>query len=129
MKNYLVTVRLGGQLVKTRVAAESSQHASLLVQYAYGMNSVATTPTALSEGDIAYPHYKSITPKPPFIKPQAPSAKPKPPPTLQQAQVNGLKQKVAQDRLKVQQLQAQQSQQRDAQKLINQRQSISKNPR
>lgn len=121
MKNYLVTVRLGGQLVKTRVAAESSQHASLLVQYAYGMNSVSTTPTALSEGDIAYPHYKSITPKPP-------STKPKPPPTLQQAQVNGLKQKVAQDRLKVQQLQAQQRQQRDAQKLKKQRQSIAKIP-
>jgi len=126
MKNYLVTVRLGRRLVKTKVAAESSLHASLLVQYAYGMNSVAATPILLSEGDVAYPHYKSITPKPPSIKPQAPSAKPKPPPTLQQVQVNGLKQKVAQDRLKVQQLQAQQRQQRDVKKLVKQRKSIAK---
>ena len=129
MNNYLVTVRLGRRLVKTKVAAESSQHASLLVQYAYGINSVATNPILLSEGDVAYPHYKSITPKPPSIKPHAPSDSPKSPPNLQQAQVNGLKQKVAQDRLKVQQLQAQQRQQRDVKKLVKQRQSIAKIPR
>jgi hypothetical protein len=78
------------------------------------MKSVATTPTPLSEDDNTYPHYKSITPKPPSIKPQAPFVKPKPPPTPQQAQVNGLKQKVAQDRVRLQQVKAQQRQQRDA---------------
>jgi hypothetical protein len=124
MTNYLVTVRLGGQLIKTCVCADSATHATLLVRYAYGMDSVATTPTPLREDDATYPHYKNITPKPPSIKPQAPSVKPKPPPTSQQAQVNGLKQKVAQDKLKLQQVKTQQRQQRDAVALRKQRENL-----
>jgi hypothetical protein len=121
MNKYLVIVKLGSQRVKTAVYAENPVHARLLVQYAYGMDSVGSTPVPISKGDDAHPLYDNITPKPPSIKPKSP-------PTPQQAQVAGLKQKVAQDKLKLNQVQAQQRQQRDAQRLTKQRQSIAQTP-
>lgn len=51
MNKYLVSVRIGGQLVKKVVFAESSLHAKLLCQYKYGMNSIAISPMRVDEAE------------------------------------------------------------------------------
>ena len=85
MNKYLATVRISGQLVKTIVFAESTIHARLLLQYKYGMNSIASSPALVNEvdeGDRALIDSKIAT-----IKPQ-------PPMSLPQARINTLKQGV-----------------------------------
>jgi hypothetical protein len=44
MKNYIATVRIKGQLVKTMVHAENSIHARLILQYRHGMDCVMSNP-------------------------------------------------------------------------------------
>ncbi len=44
MNKYLATVRVKGQSIKTYVFADSAIHARLLIQYQFGMNSLATNP-------------------------------------------------------------------------------------
>ena len=51
MNKYLVTVRIGGKLVKTAVFADSTIHARLLCQYKYGMNSIAVSPVHVDEAE------------------------------------------------------------------------------
>lgn len=48
MKNYIATVRIKGNLVKTVVHAESQTHARLLLQYQYGWDCIVGSP-ALAE--------------------------------------------------------------------------------
>jgi hypothetical protein len=44
MYKYLAMVRLGGNLVKTALFADSPLHALLLLKYQFGMRSVVTSP-------------------------------------------------------------------------------------
>ena len=48
MKDYIATVRIKGNIVKTIVHAESATHARLLLQYNYGWGSIVASP-ALAE--------------------------------------------------------------------------------
>ena len=48
MKDYIATVRIKGNIVKTIVHAESTTHARLLLQYQYGMDCIVASP-ALAE--------------------------------------------------------------------------------
>jgi hypothetical protein len=49
MNKYVASVRVKGQLVKTVVFAESQLHARLILQYQFGFNNLASTPTQVSE--------------------------------------------------------------------------------
>ena len=49
MNKYQASVRVKGQLVKTAVFADSSIHARLILQYQFGMNSIASTPVQINE--------------------------------------------------------------------------------
>jgi hypothetical protein len=44
MKNYIATVRIKGNIVKTVVHAENTTHARLLLQYQYGWDSIVAHP-------------------------------------------------------------------------------------
>ena len=44
MKNYIATVRIKGNIVKTVVHAENTTHARLLLQYQYGWDSIVANP-------------------------------------------------------------------------------------
>lgn len=44
MKDYIATVRIKGNIVKTIVHAESTTHARLLLQYQYGWESIVSSP-------------------------------------------------------------------------------------
>jgi len=101
MNKYLATVRIGGQLVKTIVFADSTIHARLLLQYKYGMNSVAVSPVQTNEEDTLL----DSTIKP--IKPLTP----------QQARINSLKQNVERDRQQLQAERDRQRKHRDAERL------------
>jgi len=49
MNKYQAGVRVKGQLVKTVVFADSPVHARLILQYQFGMDSIAAYPTAITE--------------------------------------------------------------------------------
>ena len=49
MNKYQAVVRVKGQLVKTVVFADNPIHARLILQYQFGMDSVVTYPTAITE--------------------------------------------------------------------------------
>lgn len=49
MKKYLASVRIRGQIVKMAVFAESSIHARLILEYQFGMNSLASAPIQVNE--------------------------------------------------------------------------------
>ena len=49
MNKYQAGVRVKGQLVKTAVFADSPVHARLILQYQFGMDSIVTYPTAITE--------------------------------------------------------------------------------
>lgn len=115
MTKYLVVLRLGGQRVKTAVYAESATHARLLVEYAWGFDSVVSNPVSIKEGGGDYPLYDNITPKPPSIKP-------KPPMTLPQARINGLKQGVERSQQQLKQERERQRQQRETERTRQQQQ-------
>ena len=102
MNKYLATVRIGGQLVKTIVFADTTIHARLLLQYKYGMNSVAMSPVQTNEDDDTL---LDSTIKP--IKPLTP----------QKARINSLKQNVERDRQQLQGERDRQRKQRDAERL------------
>ena len=44
MKDYIATVRIKGNIVKTVVHAESQTHARLLLQYQYGWDCIVASP-------------------------------------------------------------------------------------
>ena len=49
MNKYQAGVRVKGQLVKTVVFADSPIHARLILQYQFGMDSIVSYPTAITE--------------------------------------------------------------------------------
>ena len=109
MNKYLATVRVGGQLVKTIVFADSTIHAKLLLQYKYGMNSIATSPVQTNEGDDDNTLLDN-------------TIKPKPPLSPEQARLQGLKNNVERDRQQLQAERDRQRRQRDAERLRKQQQ-------
>jgi hypothetical protein len=49
MNKYLASVRIRGQIVKMAVFADSMIHARLILEYQFGMNSLATIPVQVNE--------------------------------------------------------------------------------
>jgi hypothetical protein len=49
MNKYQAGVRVRGQLVKTVVFADSLVHARLILQYQFGMDSIVSHPSAITE--------------------------------------------------------------------------------
>ncbi len=54
MNKYLATVLIKGQSIKTYVFADSAIHARLLIQYQFGMNSLASSPIKAEGGVVDY---------------------------------------------------------------------------
>lgn len=109
MNKYLVTLRVGGQLVKTVVFADSSTHARLLCQYKYGMNSIAASPVRVDEDDTLLD--STIQP-----------IKPKPPMTPAQGRINALKQGVERSKEQLHAERERQHRQREAERTRQQQQ-------
>ena len=109
MNKYLVTVRVGGKLVKTVVFADSTIHARLLCQYKYGMNSIAVSPVRVDEAEDDSTLLDS-------------TIKPKPPATPAQARINSLKQGVERSREQLHAERERQRQQREAERRRKQQQ-------
>ena len=53
MNQYIATVRVHGRLVRTRIWADEPIHAKLLLQYYFGMSSIAAGPV-LGEGSYSH---------------------------------------------------------------------------
>jgi hypothetical protein len=106
MNKYLVTVRVGGQLVRTMVFADSSIHARLLIQYQFGMSSIASSPTLTTKQVEGYELFDEVVKTIKPIKPLNPS----------QARVAGLKKNVDTARTALQGERDRQRQQREAEK-------------
>ena len=49
MNKYQASVRVKGQLVKTAVFADNPIHARLILQYQFGMDSIVSYPSAITE--------------------------------------------------------------------------------
>ena len=60
MNRYLVAVRVGGQLVRTVVFADSVTHARLIVQYQLGMDSVINSPMKITGEQHDLPLFDSV---------------------------------------------------------------------
>lgn len=87
MKTYIATVRMHGRLVRTRIWADEPIHAKLLLQYYFGMNSIAAGPV-LGEGHHSHlPDADQLRIEEAVIAPTKP-VKPRSP---EQAQIDGLK--------------------------------------
>ncbi len=95
MKKYLASVRIRGQIVKMAVFAESSIHARLILEFQFGMNSLASAPVQVNEAST--------------IKPLTPD----------QAKVKSLQDRVKQDQAAVRAERASQAIKRNQQKLAN----------
>ncbi|PVE08340.1 hypothetical protein B472_04970 [Limnohabitans sp. Rim28] len=111
MNKYLVTVRVGGQLVKTAVFADSTIHAKLLCQYKYGMNSIAVSPVRVDEAEAEDDSTLLDS-----------TIKPKPPATPAQARINSLKQGVERSREQLHAERERQRQQRETERKRKQQQ-------
>jgi hypothetical protein len=113
MDKYLATVRIGGQLVKTIVYADSTVHARLLLQYKYGMKSIAVAPVQVDEstGDHAVPLRDGVI---------------KPPKTPEQARINALKLGVERSRQQLDAERERQRRQRDAERERSRLQRLAK---
>ena len=61
MNKYQAGVRIKGQLVKTAVFADSPIHARLMLQYQFGMDSIAAYPTAITEVATITVSYTHLT--------------------------------------------------------------------
>jgi hypothetical protein len=87
MNQYIATVRIHGRLVRTRIWADEPLHAKLLLQYYFGMGSIAAGPV-LGEGNHSHlPYAEQLRIHEAAIDPIKP-AKPRSP---EQAQIDGLK--------------------------------------
>lgn len=106
MNKYLATVRVGGQLVRTMVFADSSIHARLLIQYQFGMSSIASSPMLTIKQVEGYELFDEVVKTIKPIKPLNPS----------QAKVAGLKKNVDTARTVLQGERDRQRQQREAEK-------------
>ena len=106
MNKYLATVRVGGQLVRTMVFADSSIHARLLIQYQFGMSSIASSPTLTTKQVEGYELFDEVVKTIKPIKPLNPA----------QARVAGLRKNVDTARTALQAERDRQRQQREAEK-------------
>ena len=87
MKTYIATVRIHGRLMRTRVWADDPVHARLLLQYFFGMSSIAVGPV-LGEGDHSHlPNAEELRLKEAGIS----GIKPVKPRSPEQAQIDNLK--------------------------------------
>ena len=55
MNKYLANVRIKGQTVKMAVFADSMTHARLILEYQFGMNSLAKAPVQVNEAGTIKP--------------------------------------------------------------------------
>ena len=55
MKKYIASVRIKGQIVKMTVFADSIIHARLILEYQFGLNSLASTPVQVNEAGTIKP--------------------------------------------------------------------------
>jgi hypothetical protein len=55
MNKYLASVRIRGQIVKMAVFADSMIHARLILEYQFGMNSLASAPVQVNEAGTIKP--------------------------------------------------------------------------
>ena len=55
MNKYLASVRIRGQIVKMAVFADSMIHARLILEYQFGMNSLASLPVQVNEAGTIKP--------------------------------------------------------------------------
>ena len=55
MNKYLASVRIRGQTVKMAVFADSMIHARLILEYQFGMNSLASAPVQVNEAGTIKP--------------------------------------------------------------------------
>ena len=55
MNKYLASVRIRGQIVKMDVFADSMIHARLILEYQFGMNSLASAPVQVNEAGTIKP--------------------------------------------------------------------------
>ena len=55
MNKYLANVRIKGQTVKMAVFADSMIHARLILEYQFGLNSLATAPVQVNEAGTIKP--------------------------------------------------------------------------
>ena len=87
MKTYIATVRIHGRLVRTRVWADDPVHARLLLQYIFGISSIAVGPF-LGEGDCSnLPNAEELRLKEASIS----GIQPVKPKSAEQAQIDNLK--------------------------------------
>lgn len=80
MNKYQAYVRIKGQLVNTAVFADSPIHARLIIQYQFGMNSLASTPSIVTRESRGYQMIDEVIS----------AIKAKPPQTPEQARVASL---------------------------------------
>ena len=81
MNKYILTLRVGGRILKTAVFAESPLHAQLICEYLYGINSVLRTAVRVAKEDLSVEILDEVAG---FLKPIKPL-------TPQQARIDGLK--------------------------------------
>ena len=80
MNRYVASIRIKGQSVKTMVFADSQLHARLILQYQFGMNSLASTPSIVTRESRGYQMIDEVIS----------AIKAKPPQTPEQARVASL---------------------------------------
>ena len=80
MNKYQAYVRIKGQLVNTAVFADSPIHARLILQYQFGMNGLASTPSIVTRESRGYQMIDEVIS----------AIKAKPPQTPEQARVASL---------------------------------------
>jgi hypothetical protein len=110
---YVATVRVGGQLARTVVYADSTVHARLLLQYKYGMKSIAVAPVQIDESTVedATSLFDGV------IKPAK---------TPEQARINSLKTNVERSRQQLDAERERQRRQREAERERNRLQRLAK---
>ena len=87
MKTFISTIRIKGQLVRTTVTADDAIHAKLLLQFLFGMNSIAVAPTIAENSAGELPDAEQLYLGDGLIKPIS-STSPRSP---EQAQLDALK--------------------------------------
>ena len=87
MKTFIATVRIKGQLIRTTVAADDAIHAKLLLQFLFGMNSIAAPPAIAENSAGELPDAEQLYLGDGLIKPISSTS----PSTPEQAQLDALK--------------------------------------
>ena len=87
MKTFIATIRIKGQLVRTTVTADDAIHAKLLLQFLFGMNSIAAPPAIAENSASELPDAEQLYLGDGLIKPIS-STSPKSP---EKAQLDALK--------------------------------------